>query len=519
MVTRKAIVQKTKQFSIFTLLSRCLGIIREMLMIEYLGISMDSDAFLTAFRIPNMLRKTFAEGALSAIFVPTIIQTMRTSGKKSVGQLMTFGFVAFEGFLVCLTALIIWQADWVISLFAPGFPVEQIAKAISFLKILMPFILFISSSALLAGALQAVDHFFIVAFAPVLLNLVFISALLICNYFALPVTVLCWFILFGGFIQFFAHLIIYLKLNFSFDGIRIEDVRRFTHVVVKFLPCFISMSVMEIGLIIDQRFASYLGVGSISLINYGNRFMGIPLGVFAAALSTILLPHFSRVALAAPGRLKLYVLEAAKLVFWVMIPISVLMFFFAEKIFLTLFLSQKFTMVHVVQAAYILRAFLFGLFFFAINKILLSMYYAKNSVWVPASITMISVVCNAILNSILINIWGLTGLALATSFAEIIRTALFVIILMKLMHISFDFRRFSIFALHYLIQIIIVGIPFTILYYALDWLFAGLPMTFAYFFLENIGLWIWVGPLSLAFFYVLWWSRTHFKVKLYFLEQ
>jgi len=519
MLSKKTIIQKTMQMSGFTLLSRTLGIMREVLMVKYLGVSIVSDAFITAFKIPNSLRKIFAEGALSAIFVPTIVQTMELKGRDTVGSLMTFGFLVFEGAVLLLCALVMWQAKWVIYFIAPGFSPEQVAEAIPLLQIVMPFIFFVSSSALLAGALQAVGHFFITAFAPVLLNIVFISAILLCNYFIWPVKALCWFILVGGLIQFLAHLIVYFKFNFNFNRLSRDDIHTFMPVVIKFIPCLLSMSVMEVGLFIDQYFTSYLAPGATSLLYYANRFMGIPLGVFAVALSTILLPHFSRVALEAPKRLKLYLLESTKLVFWFMVPIAILMYFFSEKIFLTIFLSSKFNLLQVEQAAQVLRAFLWGLFFFAINKILLNIYYAFNSVWMPAGITIVAVIFNALMNMILVSWFGLPGLAFATSLSEIVRFVLFIVILMLFKHTYFDVKRFVIFVWRYGIQLCVIGIPFMGLYFALTWGIRLLSTQLAYFLLNGLGLWIWVAPLSLTFFGALWLSRNYFKVHLYFLEQ
>ena len=251
-------------------------------------------------------------------------------------SLMSLAFLLFEGSLLIVCGLTMIFAPTVITLIAPGFSEQQIMLTVPLLRILMPFIFFISSSALLAGALQAVGNFFVPAFGPILLNIVFIIGLLICWFFHWPVEYFCFFILFGGLLQFMQHLIAYFKLNFSFGIVTKHTWKSFNHILAKFSMVLLSMSVMEISLFIDTSFASYLPAGSISLIYYANRFMGIPLGVFAAAFSTILLPHFSRISTYAPKRLNFYLLESAKLVFWVTIPCTAALIFFSDKIFMTL---------------------------------------------------------------------------------------------------------------------------------------------------------------------------------------
>ena len=232
----------------------------------------------------------------------------------------------------------------------------------------MPFILFISSSALLTSSLHATHHFFIPAIAQIVMNLISILGLCICLFFNLPVTYLCWFTLGTGLVHFILHIYAYFKCHFYFGNILRTDFYPFMRVIGKFLLCLPSVSLMEITLYIDTRFASHLKPGSISLFFYANRFVGIPLGVFAVAFSTILLPHFSRVNTRNPKRLHFYLLESAKFILWITMPVTFLMAFFSEEIFSTIFLSDKFTYSQVQEASIILLAFLTGLFFFSLNK-------------------------------------------------------------------------------------------------------------------------------------------------------
>jgi len=243
------------------------------------------------------------------------------------------------------------------------------------------------------------------------------------------------------------------------------------------------------------------------------------LGVFAVAFSTILLPHFSRLNLYAPKRLNFYLFESAKFVLWVIFPIILLMTFFSEKIFYTIFLSPKFTLIQVREAAHILRMFLIGLFFFSLNKILLNLYYAMHVTWIPALITAGVTIINVILDSLFLNWLQASGLALATSLSSMIQALLFAYFLYNKYGVRLYIMPFMLFTIRYTIQLITLFIPFIIFYYIFEWfMISHIPSSMATFLLYKLGFWLWVGPLSLLLFILLWYSRSYFKVRLYFLD-
>lgn len=517
MISSSSIIKKTLEISGSTLLSRFLGIIREILTVSYLGAGAVSDAFLTAYKIPNSLRKIFAEGALSAAFIPTLVKVVREKKMSEANSLMSIAFLFFESIVLILCVLVLWKTEQIIQLIAPGFSSEQVTQAVPFLRVLMPFIFFLSSSALLAGALQSVGHFFVPAFSPVLLNIVFITGLLICTFFSLPVLYLCFFILFGGFLQLIVHILTYWQLQFSFGPINRTSVQAFGSIFAKFFLCSISMSIIEISLFIDTSFASYLPNGSISLIYYANRFVGIPLGIFAVAFSTILLPHFARIGAYAPKRLNFYLLESTKLIFWVTIPMMCMLCFFAEKIFHTLFLSNKFTIDQVVQASHILIAFSLGLFFFSINKILLNIYYAIHVTWVPAAISAFATLINVGLNMLFIDRFAAPGLAFATTIAGTTQTILFLWVLCSYYKFQFYTARFFLFAKSYLTQLLCILTLFYILFILFERFISSLPISLSSFFLYKIGFWLWTGPLCLACMLAFYYTRHYFNINLYFL--
>lgn len=503
----------------YTFLSRIFGIIREMLMVRYLGASAVSDAFLTAFKIPNSLRKIFAEGALSAAFVPTIVHAVHERGAVAANSLMSLSFIFFEGFLLLVVIVSTIYAQNIISLVAPGFSEETVAIATPCLQILMSLILFLSSNALFAGAMQSVGHFAVPASSPIILNIIFIFGLLVCLFQGLPVTTLCWFIMLGGFIQFIMHLWIYKRLGFGFGSFERSDFKQFTTLLARFGLCFMSMSVMEISLFIDTSFGSYLPEGSLSLIYYGYRFMGIPLGVFATAFATILLPHFSKISLYAHRRLGFYLLESAKLIFMVTIPFTLLMIFFSHDIFITLFLSKKFTIEHVRQAAQILSVFLIGLFFFSFNKILLNVYYALRVAWIPALIAAGATVINIFCNMFFLYILQAPGLALATVMSGIIQTIVMATILKKKFNISIHGYRFIEFAKSFLIQLLIHAALFIACYYVVRNIIISVCTESVLLLLtQTVLFWLWVSPMVLLMIISLYVTRHQFGIKSYFLD-
>lgn len=518
MFTRQSIIQKTLQVGKFTLLSRLLGLMRDAIQVWFLGASGLSDAYITAWKVPNSLRKLFAEGALSASLVPSLVQKVRAEGRKSVSRMIALSFIVFEGMVLLVCALIMVYRSSFISFIAPGFSPEKVAQSAAYLLILMPFIFFVSTSAILASALQSVGHFLIPALGPAILNIVYIGGLTACIVLQLPVEALCWFALLGGSIQLSVHIIAYAWFNFRLNSISKEDVKQFLPVLLKFFLCLLSMSVMELGLFMDTSFGSLLPEGSLSLIFYANRWMAIPLGVFAVAFSTILLPHFSRVSAYAPRRLGFYVLEATKLVWWMIMPVAAMMALLSRHIFETIYLSSRFTVAHVDETAMLLVAFLCGLFFFAMNKILLNVYYSLHHTLIPGLIAAVALIGNFLLNKLLIGPFFTLGLVIATTISGIIQTVL----LLAVLHYGFrlplylpDLVRFM---AQSFVQCVIIGTPFFVVYKTILWGLSYFSSALVLFFVHSFGFWVWVLPLMLLYMMTLYYTNSMFRIRLLFIE-
>ena len=465
---KKSILQKTAWVSISLLISKLMGVAREVVQVEYLGAGPLSDAFNIAMKIPSLLRKVFAEGALSAAFVPTIVQVMKQDDESQASKLMTLTTAIFGAVLLGLCLIVSFYPEPFVRLCAPGFVAKplEFEAAVKLIRILIYFVFFIFWSALLAGALQAKMHFAVPSWGPALLNVFYIGGMGVSLYFGLPVDVFSYFLVAGGCAQALACLVVYFKLNFTF---LIPDARTFKYfkeVVIKFLPCLLSVSIIEINLLIDTRFASRLPPGSVTLINLSSKFMTIALGAFAVAFSSILLSHFSRISTYAPKRLSFYLLESTKFILWITVPVALLMSFFSYDIFYTIFyrLTNKFTIAQVEEASLLLIAFLPGLFFFSLNKMMLSIYYSLHETRYTTAISFAGTIANILLNRLLIPYYGSVGIAIATSLAAILQSILFILVL----HMKFGFvlygKRFMAFLTNYCLQLCSLGLLFLLLY-------------------------------------------------------
>ena len=499
------------------MVSRLLGFVREVLLVRFLGVGALSDAFLVAFRFPNSLRKIFAEGALSAAFVPAMVKMVKKGDEHQTNSFMTIAFLFFQTFVIVLCVLVYFYADQVIALTAPGFSPQQLALAGPFLRVLFPLLLFISCNALFSGALQSVNHFMVPAMGAPLLNVGFIVSLIACLYFKLPAIVLCYGIVLAAVGNFFLHLATYFWHNFSFDGINRPALKSFGGVAKKFLGGLFGVSVMEINLFADQYFASYLPAGSVTLLNYGTRFMQIPLGVAAIAFSTILLTHFSRVVLYAPKRLNFYLLEASKFVCWLMLPSAVLLMVTSEKLFSTLLLAGRGTPLQIWQASWILTIMSVGLVFFSLNKIFTSAFYALHDTWTPTVAGMIATFVNVAINIISVlylGDWAMFGIAASTVASGVVLATLSVVLLYRKYGMHFYFRAFLGFLLRYIPQLILGIVLLLASHVVLGGIFAYFGL-YEFFFVQW-GYWLLMLPLGGLLGLFLYATKKHFNVHLYF---
>lgn len=523
-LNKKSILKKTFQVGSLTLLSRILGIIRETLQVRYFGVGAISDAFITAFKVPNFFRHVFAEGALSASFVPAIVGSVKQEKRDEANGLMTLSFLFFEGIILLMYVAVLLNTNFIVKIIAPGFSEDQIAYTIPFLRILFPFLLFISSSALLAGALHAVNHFFAPAFGPPLMNIFYVGSLILCLAYHLHPTVLCFGILLGGIAWLMMHVFFYVKNDFLFGSINEDSIKVFKQVLRKFLPCLFGVSIFEINLFIGSMVASYMPKGSVSLLYYGSRFMNIPLGIFAVALSSILLPHFSRTVLYAPKRLSFYLLEVTKLVTWVIFPATLYFLFVSRNFFEYVLLAKKATPQQIDQAVVILMIYLIGLWFFCMNKILLNMFYSMKDTWSSTIASGISAMVNMIgdlawlylfFKFDLTNIapYGIAGSVVLAGATLCFGSFFF---LWKRHRFTFYIANFFNYLWRYLIQLTFGVCLFYFSYNLIVSFFV--KEIWQPFFITGIGFWPLTGGLALGIMWLMFKTKDLFGIKVYFLN-
>lgn len=517
-MSKSAILRKTFVVGGLTLASRIVAVAREALQVRFLGVGVVSDAFIAAFRIPNLFRHVFAEGALGASFIPVIVQTIRDKQWAVAASLMSISLLILQGCIALLYLGILLFPTGVVSFIAPGFGDQQVVYAAYFLKLLFPFLFLASASALLAGALNAAHHFFMPACGPVLWNIVYVATLWFCLSYHLSPVYLCLGILLGGIIQLIGHIAVYRAYGLHFGGWTLPGWHAFKQVLAKFFPCLFGVSIVEVNLFVSGQIASCLAAGSVSLLYYASRFMNLPLGIFAVALSNILLPHFSRITLHAPKRLHFYLTESTKFVAWVIVPISLLMVFCAEQLFVMLLgLSGASHPEYILIATRLLQIYCCALPFLSLNKILLSMFYSLKDTRSAALISCLGALVNIVGDLISLYTIGIYGIALSGVVSSLTMTVACFVLLHLRHHISGNMIHYMNFVSRFSVQVagcaILFGGGF---YLASSWSVTLCGMTFVL--CSGLGFWFFTACLAglSAGWLVL--SQYLFGAKIYFLK-
>ncbi|MBV2234441.1 MAG: murein biosynthesis integral membrane protein MurJ [Sterolibacterium sp.] len=407
-----------------TLLSRVLGFVRDAVIAHIFGASMANDAFVVAFRLPNLLRRLFAEGAFSQAFVPILAEYKNRQGPQATRLLVDH--VASLLFLVLLGVSLLGMllTPWLIYLTAPGFAAdtEKFALTVSLTRITFPYILFMSLVALAAGVLNTWSRFALPAFTPVLLNLSFIGmALFAAPYFDPPVMALAWAVVLGGLLQLSIQLPALAKIGmlprFSFS-LRDAGVNRILKLMA---PAVLGVSVAQISLLINTVFASFLPVGSVSWLYYADRLMEFPAGLLGAALGTILLPSLAKChADARQEEFSILLDWGLRLTLLLTLPAALAMALLGVPLLSTLFQHGAFAAADVLQTRNALLAYCLGLTGLILVKVLAPGFYARQNIRTPVKIAIISLTVTQLLNLLFIFVldMGHPGLALSISLAS-----------------------------------------------------------------------------------------------------
>jgi len=417
----KQLFRSTATVGAMTLISRVLGFTRDVVIAKVFGAGMDADAFFVAFRIPNLLRRLFAEGAFSQAFVPVLSQYKAQRSHGEVRMLVNHLAWTLAAVLFLITALGVLAAPFLVMMLAPGFAhhADKFDLTVSMLRVTFPYLFFISLAALAAGILNTYGRFAVPAFTPVFLNLSIIGAALwLAPNLEQPVTSLAWGVFIGGMVQLGFQLSFLLKLRLlpiPIPKFKDEGTRR---VLGSMGPAIFGVSVAQINLLIDTLIASFLATGSVSWLYYSDRLVEFPLGVFGIALGTVILPHLSEKHTAGSSESFSRMLDwALRWTVAIGVPASLGLIILAGPILCTLFQYGEFMGHDVLMSSRSLTAYAFGLLAFILIKVLAPGYYSRQDIRTPVRIGVIAMVSNIVMNLVLVFPLAHAGLALATAFS------------------------------------------------------------------------------------------------------
>ncbi|WP_114833775.1 murein biosynthesis integral membrane protein MurJ [Aquicella lusitana] len=422
----KSLFKSTSVVVSMTMISRVFGFIRDMVTAHFFGAAAQFDAFSVAFRIPNFMRRLFAEGSFSQAFVPVLSEYQKKKSEPEVRQFINAMSGTLGVVLLGVTMLGIIFAPWIIRLFAPGFETQgdRFDLAVTMLRINFPYLMLISLTAFSGAILNTYSRFWVAAFTPVFLNICMIAAAFwLSPQFTTPIIGLAWGVCIAGIIQLLfqlpflktLHMLPRPRINFRDPGV--------TRVLKLMVPALFGVSVGQVNLLVDTLFASLLMVGSVSWLYYSDRLMEFPLGVFGVAISTVILPHLSRHhATQSDQSFSLTIDWALRAVLLIGVPAAVVLAVMAGPMLSTLFQYGRFNAFDVIQASKSLSAFAIGITPFMLVKILSAGFYARQDLRTPVRIGVIAMIANMIFNVLLI--WPLAhaGIAMATSLSALLNT-------------------------------------------------------------------------------------------------
>ncbi len=428
-----SLIRSTATVSSMTLLSRVFGFVRDMVIAQLFGATAAVDAYLIAFKLPNFMRRLFAEGAFSQAFVPILSEYQQLKSHEDIKRFINHVSGNLALILFCVTVIGVIAAPIIISIFAAGFTHggPRYVMAVSMLRVTFPYLFFISLTALSGAILNTYGRFAVPAFTPVLLNFSIIgAAIYLAPHFANPIEACAWGVLIAGVVQLAVQLPFLMRLklfpkpvlNWSDPG-----VRRLLKLMV---PALFGVSVAQVNLLIDTLFASFLQIGSVSWLFYSDRLMNFPLGVFGVAIATVILPHLSRQhAAKSPKQYAKSLDWSMRMILLIAIPSTIGLYCLASPLLATLFHYGRFNALDVNMASKSLRMFALGIPMFMLIKVLASGFYAQQNIKTPVKIAAIAMLLNIVFNLLLIKPMAHAGLALATTLSATFNAgALFILL-------------------------------------------------------------------------------------------
>ncbi|WP_171407311.1 murein biosynthesis integral membrane protein MurJ [Acinetobacter sp. B51(2017)] len=471
-----ALWRSTFIVSAMTMLSRVMGLVRDVVLLSVFGAGKDFDTFVIAFRIPNFFRRLFAEGAFSQAFIPVLTEYKTTRTHAEVQILISRVFGCLASVMTLLTIFAMVAAPAIMYVYAPGFHDDpaKFALATDMFRLTIPYLLFMSLTAFASSILNSYGSFTTPAFAPVLLNLSMIAgALWLTPYMATPIMALGWAVIVAGFLQLALQipelwrkkLLIPPKVDFKHEGVE--------RILKLMLPALFGVSVTQINLLLNSIWASFMQDGSVSWLYSAERMTELPLGLIGVAIGTVILPALSaRHAEQDQTKYRKMMDWAAKIIVLAGVPASIALFMLSTPIIQTLFQRGQFTLQDTQMTALALQCMSAGVLSFMLIKVFAPGFYAQQDTKTPVRVGLITVATNAVLNVVFIGLFKLMGwqeehmaLALASSGSALVNAGLLYFFLHKR-----DIFRFGAHWKKLIMQFAIANIAMIVaLAYALTW--------------------------------------------------
>ncbi len=415
-----SLLKSSSIVSVLTLLSRVLGLVRDVVVAQYFGTRIDP--FLVAFKIPNFFRRLFAEGAFSVAFVPVLSEYRTQRTLADVQMLVSRVSGALGLSILGLTVVALLFADYLPWLFAPGFAQDPAKFALTgdLLRITFPYLLFIALTAFAAGVLNSYGRFAVPAFTPVLLNVTLISVTLFAtDWFDEPLFALAWGVFFAGLIQLLFQLPFLLRLRLLVMPVYDRKDEGVQRIVKLMIPALFGVSVSQINLLLDTVLASFLESGSVSWLYYADRLNNLPLGIFAIAIGVVILPSLSsKHAANDTGSFAKTLDWALRMVLLLAVPAALALMVLAKPLMATIFYHGEMTAYDVEQMSVALQAYASGLLAFMLIKVLAPGFYARQDTKTPVKIGIQAMVVNMVFNLLLVFSFAHVGLAMATAISS-----------------------------------------------------------------------------------------------------
>lgn len=426
-----------------TLISRVLGLIRDIVVANLIGAGATADIFLVANKIPNFLRRLFAEGAFAQAFIPVLTEVKSEGDKAHLNQFIarisgTLGvvvtLVTILGVVGSPVVAAIFGAGWFVDYMQGGPAAAKFEPFALMLKITFPYLFFVSLTGLSGAILNTLNKFAVAAFTPVLLNVAIIScAIWLAPQFANPGFALAWGVFIGGMVQllfqipFLYRAGVLIKPQWGWNDPKVAKVRRLM------IPALFGVSVSQINLLFDTMIASFLMTGSVSWLYYSDRLLEFPLGLFGIAIATVILPTLSRDHVSKDSHSFHNSMDwGVKVVCLLGLPAAAGLFFLAEPMLMTIFQRGAFTVQDATMASYSLMAYSTGLLSFMLVKVLAPGFYSRQDLKTPVRFGIYCMLANMLFNIILAVPFGYVGLATATAMSATMNAALLYVELHKL---------------------------------------------------------------------------------------